>query len=156
MLDQGHATRDLGASVLSRWTVNDFDLHTAPHCTRPNALPETNFSSNVVHQDLVVDIQFQLNSFRSAGIDSSVSSIHAMNAAIASGLLNSVHPSREARVRSVPEKFPDINAMCLCLQPFLISPSRKSIPFVPDMFTSEIIRSEQLVSDGQRALSNYM
>jgi hypothetical protein len=29
LLDQGHETRDLGTVVLSRWTVNDFDLHTA-------------------------------------------------------------------------------------------------------------------------------
>ena len=30
LLDQGHETRDLGTVVLSRWTVNDFDLHVAP------------------------------------------------------------------------------------------------------------------------------
>ena len=27
LLDEGHETRDLGAIVLSRGTVNDFDLH---------------------------------------------------------------------------------------------------------------------------------
>lgn len=30
LLDEGHETRDLGTVVLSRWTVNDFDLHVAP------------------------------------------------------------------------------------------------------------------------------
>ena len=61
---------------------------------------------------------FQVNSFRSGGIDRSISSTHAVRAAIASGLLNGVHPSRDARVRSASEKLPDINAMCRCLQPF--------------------------------------
>ena len=35
LLDQGHETRDLGTVVLSRWTMNDFDLHTAPSVLVP-------------------------------------------------------------------------------------------------------------------------
>src|SRR5216683_8369461 len=30
LLDEGHETRDLGPVVLSRWAVNDLDLHPAP------------------------------------------------------------------------------------------------------------------------------
>ena len=30
LFDQGHETRDLGTVVLSRWAVNDFNLHVAP------------------------------------------------------------------------------------------------------------------------------
>ena len=29
--DEGHETRDLGAVVLSRRAMNDFDLHSVPH-----------------------------------------------------------------------------------------------------------------------------
>jgi hypothetical protein len=35
--------------------VNDFDLHTAVHCTQSNALPETQFFSNCVYQDLPLE-----------------------------------------------------------------------------------------------------
>jgi hypothetical protein len=41
LLDQGHETRDLSVIVRSRWAVNDFNLHTATHCTHSNALLET-------------------------------------------------------------------------------------------------------------------
>ena len=65
------------------------------------------------------------------------------------GLLNSLQPSFDPRARSASEKPLEINAKCRCLQPFCSNCSMKSMPFAACIFTSEIIRSAQLVPMGQ-------